>query len=264
MNSIAANMEWLFTEAGKDTGDRIRAASAHGLEAVEIWGWRDKDLDSIETALNETEVHLLSLIVDPKLDLTTTANHAKYLEGVRESLVVAERLNAPNLVAVAGDEIEGASRDEQHAAVVSALKAAAAIVDGSHVTILLEPLNSKVDHVGTFLTSTREGLEIIREVGSPHVKLLLDAYHALMMDEDLAEVIGDDIELVGHVQVADAPGRHEPGSGGLDWEHQIGVLRRLGYTGYFGMEYLPTVPTAESLAVIESIVERVDKAAVSA
>jgi hydroxypyruvate isomerase len=264
MSTIAANMEWLFTEAGEDTADRIRAAADHGLTAVEMWGWRDKDLDAIEAALTETGVQLLSLIVDPKLDLTDRRNHAHYLEGVSESLAVAQRLGAPYLVAVAGDEIEGVARDVQRAAVVAALTDAAAILDGTDVTLLLENLNTKVDHVGTFLYSTREGLDIVREVDSTHLKLLLDAYHALMMDENLVIAIGDDIAQIGHVQVADAPGRHEPGTGELDWGHQLGALRDLGYTGFWGMEYTPTIETVASLRHIEELAAQVDSTRLTA
>jgi hydroxypyruvate isomerase len=260
MNAIATNMEWLFTEAGDDTGDRIRAAAEHGLTAVEIWGWRDKDLESVRAALDETGVQLLSLIVDPKLDLTDPANHETYLDGVRDSLTVAQRLGAPNLVAVAGDELPGVDRDLQRAAVVKALSQAAAILEGSDVTLLLEPLNTRVDHVGTFLSSTREGLEIIKEVDSPHLRLLLDAYHALIMDENLVVAVGEDIGLVAHIQVADAPGRHEPGTGTIDWAHQFRTLRDLGYTGYWGMEYTPTVGTVESLARVEQLATAADQA----
>ena len=258
MTPIAANMEWLFTEAGDSTADRIRAAAAHGIDAVEIWGWRDKDIDAIRAALDETGVTLLSLIVDPQLQLTDPSTHEEYLAGVRDSLEVALALGAPNLVVVAGQEVTGVPRPDQHAAVVSVLARAAAIVERSGVTLLLEPLNSRVDHVGTSLWSTREGLDIVREVGSPHLRLLLDAYHALVMDEDLAAVIGDDIELVGHVQVADAPGRHEPGTGTIDWEAQFRALRGLGYTGRWGMEYVPTGETGMSLRHVAELAARVD------
>jgi hydroxypyruvate isomerase len=258
MNTIAANLEWLFTEGGDDTPSRIRAAAAHGIDAVEIWGWRDKDTDAIRAALDETGVTLLSLIVDPQLQLTDPSTHDEYLTAVRESLAVAKKLGAPFLVAVAGDEIPGVDRAAQHRAVVEALSRAAAILDGTEVTLLVENLNTRVDHVGTFLSSSREGLDIVREVASPHVKLLLDAYHALMMDEDLVAAIGDDIELIGHVQVADAPGRHEPGTGEIDWERQLLALRELGYAGRWGMEYVPTTDTVVSLFEVEQISNRVD------
>ncbi|MGK3958796.1 hydroxypyruvate isomerase family protein [Arthrobacter sp. R4] len=253
MSSIAANLEWLFSEAGDSTSDRIRAAAAHGIDAVEIWGWRDKDLDDIRAALDETGVTLLSLIVDPQLQITDPATHNEYLVGVRKSLKVALRLGAPNLVVVAGQEVPAVGRADQRAAVVSVLSRAARLLAGSGVTLLLENLNSRVDHIGTYLDSTREGLDIVREVGSPHLRLLLDAYHALVMGENLAREIGEDIGLVGHVQVADVPDRHEPGTGSIDWEAQLRMLRNLGYTGYWGMEYLPQTETIQSLAEVERI-----------
>jgi len=253
MGALSVNMELMFVEAGERTADRIRAAAALGIDGVEIWGWREKDVDDIAIALDETGVELVSLIVDPQLDLTDSATHPDYLRGVEQSLAVAQRLGSPNLVVVAGQELDDRSRSEQRAAVVEVLTAAAELLEGTDVTLLLEPLNTRVDHVGTFLSSTREGFDIVREVGSPHLKLLLDAYHALMMDEDLTEVVADDIELVGHVQVADIPGRHEPGSGRIDWQHELKTLRDLGYTGRFGMEYTPTTETRASLVHIERI-----------
>ncbi|WP_218775150.1 hydroxypyruvate isomerase family protein [Leifsonia sp. NCR5] len=258
MTTIAANLEWLFTETADWTADRIRAAAAHGLDAVEIWGWRDKDVEAIRAALDETGVTLLSLIVDPQLQLTDPSTHEPYLDGVRDSLEVAIALGAPNLVVVAGQELDGVPRQDQHDAVVSVLSRAAAIVGDSGVTLLLEPLNSRVDHVGTYLWSTREGLDIVREVGSPQLRLLLDAYHALVMGEDLAAVVGDDIALVGHVQVADAPGRHEPGTGTIDWQAQFRLLRDLGYSGRWGMEYAPSRETAASLRHVEDLAALVD------
>ncbi|MFF1571112.1 hydroxypyruvate isomerase family protein [Leifsonia sp. NPDC058292] len=254
MSAMSVNLEWLFSEAGDGTAERIRAAAHHGIDAVEMWGWREKDVDAIETALRETGVELVSLTVDPQLALTDPATHPDYLSAVTESLAVARRLGSPNLVVVAGQERADLPRPEQRAALVSVLSAAAALLDGSGVRLLLEPLNTRVDHVGTFLSSTREGFDIVREVGSPNLLLLLDAYHALMMDEDLTDVIGDDSALIGHVQVADIPGRHQPGTGTVDWAHQFRTLRDLGYPGRFGLEYTPTVETRESLAPVERIV----------
>ena len=262
MTAIAANLEWMFTEAGPDTASRIRAAAAAGIKDVEIWTWRDKDIPAIRTALAETGVRLLSLIVEPQLQITDPSTHADYLVAVAESLEVARQLDAPYLVAVAGDDREGISRAEQHDAVVAALGDAANVIEDerSAVVLLLENLNSRVDHVGTYLDSTEEGLDIVAEVGSAHLRLLLDAYHALVMDEDLEQELDGRIDLVGHVQVADAPGRHEPGTGSLDWQKQISALRELGYTGVFGMEYQPTTETVASLAEITGIVDAVDGA----
>lgn len=252
--TLAANLEWLFTEAGPDVGERVRAAHAHGFKEVEIWSWRDKDLDSLERALDETGIKLLSLIVDPKRALTKRSNHEAYLRDVRDSHDVAQRLDAAFLVTVAGNELKTEPRGEQYSAVVDVLTRAAEILDGSRVTLILEPLNTQVDHIGEFLSSTTEGLRIIREVGSPRVRLLLDAYHAFMMGEKLGPILEGSADLVAHVQIADVPGRHEPGTGHIDWASELNVLRGLGYSGSVGLEYLPTVGTVESLRAIESAV----------
>jgi hydroxypyruvate isomerase len=257
MSAIALNMEWMFTER-EDTADRIRAAREHGYDQVEIWGWRAKDIGAVAAALDETGVHILSMIVDPQLQLTDPATHEDHLRAVAESLEVAERLGVPNLVVVAGNDRPGVPRDTQRDALVDVLTRGAALLDGTSVTLLLENLNGRVDHVGTFLTSVREGLDIIRTVGSPHLRLLLDAYHALVMEEDIVAEVGGDVGLVGHVQVADVPGRHEPGTGTVDWRRQLAGLRDLGYRGSFGMEYLPTVDSGASLRAITAIVDDID------
>lgn len=256
MTQLTANMEWLYTEAGDDRADRIRAAASDGFTAVEIWGWRTKDLDRIADALSETGVELRSLIVDPQLNLTDPTQLQPYLAAVGESLTVANRLQSSYLVAVAGAELDGTSRAAQHEAVVQALREAARILQGSNVTIILEPLNSAVDHPGTYLTSTREGLDIVQEVDSPNVKLLLDLYHSLMMGEDPREMIHNRVDLIGHVQIADIPGRHEPGTGTVRWSTHIDTLRELGYDGDIGLEYKPTLPTKQSTALVrETITE---------
>jgi hydroxypyruvate isomerase len=258
MGLISVNLEWLFTEAGPRTADRIRAAAAAGFTAVEIWGWRDKDLAAIEAALRETGVRLLTLIVDPACDLADRSSHERYLEGVRDSLAVAERLGSPFLVALAGQEIGGVPPAVQRAAVVDALKAASGVLEraGTEVTLLLEPLNTRVDHPGALVHSTRNGLDIVDAVGSPRLRLLLDVYHALMMGEDLAAEVGSDGALIGHVQVADLPGRNEPGTGEVDWDAVLRTVRGLGYSGPFGMEYVPTTGSAVSLDHIRDVVDR--------
>lgn len=253
MYRLAANLEWMFTEAGDDPATRVRAAAAHGFDAVEIWKWRNKDIAALRAALDDTGISLLSLIVDPKMDLTDRANHREYLAGVEESLPIAQQLGSPYLVVVAGDEQPGVPRADQHTAVLEALTAAADVVAGSGVTLLLENLNSKVDHVGTYLDGTAEALQLIREVDQPELRMLFDAYHALVMDENIETELAGSIHLVGHVQIADVPGRHEPGTGTIDWRAQFETLQRLGYTGAIGLEYEPATPTDESLRAIEAI-----------
>lgn len=253
MYELSACLELLFTEAGADYGERIRAAADRQLRGVEIWGWRNKDLTSVRAALSETSSTLVSMVSDPQCQLTDPASHETFLSGLRDSLAVATDLGVPFLVVVAGDARPGIQRAVQHRAIVEALRQAAEIVADSDVTLILEPLNSRVDHVGTYLDSTSEGIQILREVDSPRVRLLYDAYHSLVMDEDPGDQLSGAMDLLAHIQIADAPGRGEPGTGRLDWRQHLATFHSLGYRGRIGLEYRPTIPTGDSLRQIEAI-----------
>jgi hydroxypyruvate isomerase len=151
----------------------------------------------------------------------------------------------------------GVERAEQHRAVVEALSEAADLLDGHEVMLLLENLNSRVNHVGTFLDSTRETIQIVREVGAPTIAILYDVYHSLVMGEHPIHELADAADLVRHVQIADVPGQGEPGSGQVDWSRVLTDLSGLGYAGAIGLEYVPTVETTRSVAEILNIAARV-------
>jgi hydroxypyruvate isomerase len=248
-------LELLFTEAGADIGDRVRAAHAAGYSAGEIWSWREKDLDALERALQDTGMALQTMCTDPMTRIVDPSTHQEFLAGLQESIGLAERLHSPYLVVTAGDELPGVPRAEQRAAVVAVLQRAAALLAGHPVTLLLENLNSRVDHVGTFCDSTADVVSILREVNSPQVRLLYDAYHSLVMDEDPVDVLAGNMDLLGHIQIADAPGRHQPGSGQHDWAGLLGLFSRLGYRGRIGLEYRPTGDTINSLTDIRKIAD---------
>jgi hydroxypyruvate isomerase len=225
---------------------RIRAAKAQRFDAVEFWQWSNKDLDAVAAALAETGLPLAGILCEPIANLTNAATHGFFLAGVEASLGAAKRLGAPLMIAQAGNVVAGASRPAQHAALVDGLKRAADIVAGSGVIVALEPLNDRVDHPGYFLTSTTEGLDVIDEVGRPEIRLLYDIYHAAVMGEAI-ELLDGRLDRVAHVHLADAPGRHEPGSGQMDWQARLDWLAAHGYAGLVGLEYRPSAGTVDSL-----------------
>lgn len=241
-------VEWIFAAEHPALPDRIRAAREAGFEAAEFHLWRDKDLDATAAALDETGVRLTGFVVEPRRSLVDPAQHGEFLEAVRDSLAAARRLGSPPLVVASGFTRDGVSRAEQHACAVDALRQAAALAQEAGVVLVLEPLNTRVEHPGMFLDSTAEGFDMVEEVGSPNLRLLFDAYHSAVMDEDMEAVLAGRVHLVHHVQFADAPGRHEPGTGAIDWGEAVATLRRLGYDGGVGLEYKPTLPAADSLA----------------
>lgn len=250
---LSANIEWLFTEAGTEWADRLSACRASGIREVEIWNWRDKDIPRLHEALRATEVRLRTMCVEPMGQLTDPATHPAFWGAVYDSRGVAEFLGCPYMVVTAGDSLSENSETDQVAAVVEALAGAADILSGGTVTLLLENLNSRVDHAGTFVDTTEKAVRILTEVDSSYVGLLYDAYHAFVMEENPATDLDGCIDLVRHVQIADAPGRAEPGTGNVAWRYFLDDLGSLGYHGLIGLEYQPSTATADSLSLIQQL-----------
>jgi hydroxypyruvate isomerase len=244
---LSACVELLFAEGSPPIHDRIRAAAAAGCEGVEFWGWRDRQLDSIAEAVAETGVTVPMTCVQPMGHLVDASRHAEFVSAVAESVVAASEIGCRNLVVTSGGTLQGVSAREQDDAIVSALQAAAPIVRDHGIKILLEPLNTRVDHPGTYLFSTKRGLDLVELVNQPEVGLLYDVYHSVMMGERPAEVLDGRGSLVGHVHVADLDGRHEPGTGTIDWRQTLADLRDAAYRGPIGLEYWPTVDSSESV-----------------
>jgi hydroxypyruvate isomerase len=245
----SACIEWLFAAEAPAVPDRIRLARAAGLEAVEFWRHSNKDLAAIRGALDETGLQLAGILCEPIANLTDPATHESFLSGVRTSLAAAQVLGAPVMIAQSGNLLADTPRAQQHAAIVSVLRAAADVLAGTGVVLALEPLNDRIDHQGYYLTSTTEGLDIIDDVGRPEIRLLYDIYHAAVMGEAI-ELLAGRVDRIVHAHLADTAGRHEPGTGTLDYRARIGWLRDNGYSGLVGLEYKPTVATAESLRAL--------------
>jgi hydroxypyruvate isomerase len=235
----SACIEWLFAEE-PSFARRVSLAAAAGFQWVEFWDWRDKPLAELGDALSASGSRVTSFVSEPQGRLVDPATHEEFLAGVVESARVAESLGCRGLIVLAGDAFPDISRTAQRDAIVSALRRAAPLAAAHGITLLLEPLNTRVDHQGYFLDATSEGLEIVDEVGAGNVKLLYDLYHSAVMDEDPEQVIDGRVDLVGHVHLADAPGRHEPGTGTMPWQRSLLWLERAGYAGRVGLEYMPT------------------------
>jgi hydroxypyruvate isomerase len=247
---LSACIEWLFGEEGDGLESRIRAAADAGVPAVEFWGWRHRDIGRIARVLGETGVELTAFAVDPALPLGEPARHDAVVAAIAESAAAAAELGCRNLIVVSGDRDERMGADDQRTAIVALLARAAPVAAERGVALLLEPLNTRVDHAGTFLDSTSEGFGIVDEVGVANVKLLFDLYHSVVMGERMEDVLAARLGAVGHVHIADAPGRHEPGTGAIDWTRAFAWLDAQGYDGRIGLEYEPLGSTGDSLAAI--------------
>ena len=232
-----------------DYAERIRAVAPTGIDAVEFWGWVGKDLDAIVAALKDTGLPLAAFCAPGGL-LVEAGKRDDFVAGVRETIPLTEKLDCQTLIVTTGNELEGVSREEQHSAIVEALKAAAPIVEDSGVTLTLEPLNVLVDHAGYYLVTSDEGFQILDEVDSPNVKLLYDIYHQQISEGNLIPTIRDNWQRIGHFHAADHPGRNEPGTGEINYANVFAAVQEAKYAGYVGMEYRPTKDHLETLREI--------------
>lgn len=235
LKECSACIEMLFSQH-RSPADRIRAAAEAGYGAVEFWAWSDKDIKGLSSALAETGLAVSGLVAEPMISLNDPANHAAFLAALPASIATAQSLGAPFLYIQGGSILPGISRAAQTAALTLVLAQAADVLHGSGVTLLLEPVS---DAENGFLTHAAQGLPIVAAVNRPEVRLLYDLFHAAVAGEALRATAQGRVPLIGHVHVADHPGRGAPGTGNLNLEADMDWLRAQGYRGRFGMEYTP-------------------------
>ncbi len=237
---------------GWDTLKAIDAVAAAGMPALEFWGWRDKDIDAVAERARRHHLQIAAMSLDPAIRILDGDADAEFLRSITESLAVARRIGCRRLVVHVQPVPSGAgparrtdpSRDQvmvtQRRNITTALKKAAPLAEEAGVVLMLEPLNILVDHAGYFLSCSGDGADVLREVGSPAVKLLFDIYHMQIAEGNLIGNIRANVDLLAHLHVADVPGRHEPGTGEINYLNVLAAARTAGYQGCVGMELIPT------------------------
>lgn len=229
-----------------DFAEAIRRVRALGFDAAETYNWKELDAESVRRACAENGVELLSMCTT-EFRMTDEAFRSAWLDGLRESCAAARALGVKRLITQVGPDT-GAPREKQHENIVETLRQAAAILEDSGVTVMLEPLNTLVDHKGYYLWSAVEGFEIIREVNHPLVKMVFDIYHQQIMEGNIIPNITGNLDCIVHLHAAGHPGRNELQSGENDYNVIFAAVDRAGYTGACGLEYTPLMPPEESLA----------------
>ena len=246
---LSVNIEYMFHEAGERLEDRVAAAAAAGYRKVEMFNPAGRDIAAIRAALDAHGCTMISTCTDPRTQLVMEANH----DAFRESFAAAARdtaaLGCRNIVVPSGTGVPFMKRPVQLAIVAKAIASVLPVAEAHGLTILLEPVNIRFDHPGSLFNLVEDATTVIAQVGSPRVKLLFDIYHTIVEREDPFAILPQVIGEVGHIQLADAPGRGEPGSGKIDWPAILGLLRQVGYAGPIGVECSPTQPdTGAALA----------------
>ncbi len=251
---ISVNLEYMFHEAGDRLEDRMAAAAAAGFTKVEMFTTANRDVPSLRAALDETGCTLVSAVTDPRILIVLPDNHEQFRTMFAAAAADAEALGCKHLVVPSGAAVPFMKRPVQLDIVASAIESVLPVAEAHGITMLLEPVNTRVDHPGVLFGMTEDAVHVIEKIGSPRVKLLYDIYHSITEREDPFTVLPQVAHHVGHIQVADAPGRGEPGSGTADWQALLGLLTKVGYTGLVGAEFTPTGPdTPAALAYLRNL-----------
>src|SRR5262245_15416112 len=251
MVRYAANLTMLFNEV--PFAERFGRAAAAGFRAVEFLFAHNVDQAGVEHELRQ---HGLELVLfDPEGGdfpagdrgyLCDPARRDHLAKTIDDAIATARRLGCRRLNVLAGNRAEGATDADMRRTVVENLRRAAPVARAAGITLLIEALNTW-ESPRYFLDRSRLGLEIVREVGEPNVRFQYDCYHMQRMEGQLIETLTKNLEWIGHVQIADVPGRHEPGTGEVSYANVLGALETAGYGGYVGLEYRPSGKADDSL-----------------
>ncbi|UFS97626.1 hydroxypyruvate isomerase family protein [Nocardia huaxiensis] len=228
--------------------ERAGAAKAAGFDGVEFW-WPfgdnpvpgDKEIDAFVRSIEDAGVELvglnfIDLIPAGRGLVSIPGEENRFRDNIDVAVGIAERTGCRALNALYGNRIDGVEPEKQDALALENLGLAARAAQRIGATVLLEALNS-IESPQYPIDSSEHAIRIIEQVGEPNVRFLCDLYHLARMGENLTSVIDTWAGYLGHVQIADSPGRGRPGSGDLDFEELFAALDAAGYEGWIGLEY---------------------------
>jgi len=248
---LAANLTMLFGEL--PFLDRFEAAAKAGFKAVEYLFPYPFEASVLRHRLDDHQflqvLHNLPAgdWAKGERGIACLANRdEEFRAGVDQAIEYATTLRCTRLNCLAGILPSDADPAEARATFIQNLKYAAARLEAAQIRLLIEPINTR-DIPGFFLSGTSQALEIMDAVGSDNLCLQYDIYHMQIMEGDVAATIERQLARIGHMQLADVPGRHEPGTGNIPYEPLLKFIDRLGYTGWIGCEYVPKSGTVEGL-----------------
>lgn len=250
---FAPNLELLFTEH-ESMVDRIKGAHALGYEYVEFWMTSTHPVDEMAATLKELGMKASSVLAEPRTNFTLPGTDLEpFRAGLKQSMENALKLGATRVVVGSGIGFPGKKRQPQLDLLVEVYTEAVKQAESMGITLVLEPVNTRVDHPGALLDRTSEAIYIAKGVNSPNFKILYDVYHSTVEGEDPISIIGSESQWIDYIQLADAPGRGEPGSGSINWQPVLKAISASSYQGPIGLEYYPTKETASSLEYIRSL-----------
>ncbi|HEU5300365.1 MAG TPA: hydroxypyruvate isomerase [bacterium] len=257
MPVFAANLTMLFTEV--PFLERFERAARAGFAAVEYMFPYQEDVDGIARALRELKLTQAlfnlpagdwaggdrGIAVDP-------SRRDEFRQGIGPAVELARKFGCPRLNCLVGKRREDIPPEEQWACLTDNVRFAAAELDRAGIMLLVEPVNT-YDIPGFFLHSSARAIQLLDDAAAANARLQYDLYHMQRMEGNLVDTMRRLRERIGHVQLADPPARHEPGTGEINFPFVLRALDALGYEGYVGLEYRPSGKTEASFGWIEAM-----------
>lgn len=234
--------------------ERFAQATKLGFGAVEFWWPGDELLPQVAEQLRVTELKVALMNFDAgnmaageRGFLNDPQQRERFRANVPVAIAFAQRVGIPQLNALVGNTLPNVDREQQLDMVRENLAWAADRAAEADIGVVVESLNT-FENQKYLLTNTRDTLELFAEVGRPNLKYQYDVYHMQRMEGNIIATLQEHIAHIGHIQLADSPGRHEPGTGELHYPHILAALDTLAYQGYIGLEYNPSSSSEASFA----------------
>ena len=258
MPRLAANLSFLFGEFAT-IEERVAAAAEAGFRGVEYMFPYGEEIAARKAQLRALGVEQVlfnlpagdfssgerGIAVDPsRVD--------EFKRGVADAVRIAGELGCARVNCLVGKVLPDLDRDTQQRTLVANLRFAADELRVAGVTLLVEPLN-RIETPGFFIGTSSEALALLALVGRPNLRLQFDCYHAQRVEGNIMATVQANLDAIGHIQIADSPARHEPGTGELAYDRILPFFDAIGYDGWVGLEYKPSTTTLKSFAWIESL-----------
>jgi hydroxypyruvate isomerase len=241
--------------------ERLATAADAGIQSVELVNehedWSDADAIKYKRMVNSYGMHMDTILasrdwVKRPVSLVNPAHREAFLADVRHAIAWAKKFDVPQIVLMSGNVQPGMTHEAQYGSLVESAKRATDLAEAADITLIIENLNSKVDHPGYFLTNAAEALKAVKEVDHPRFRFLFDLYHEYVQNGDPMAIMKEAEPYVAVYHVADAPGRHDPGTGEMQWRDLYTAIGESTYSGYIALEYLP-MPVDQVSSLTKSV-----------
>lgn len=258
MPKFAANLTLLFADT--PFLDRFARARASEFRFIEFQFPYEHDTSALSDALAKNELKSVLFNLPPgnwnagERGLAALPDRiAEFRRGVALAVEIAKTLGTPRLNCLAGNRDVNIPLVEQQKVLIENLRYASRVLGEHDIALVIEPLNP-YDNPDFIMPTPSAAFAVQQQVASPNLHVQYDLYHAQRTEGELANTLQKNLARIGHIQIADNPGRHQPGTGEINYRFLLNFLDRIGYSNFVGLEYLPTGTTEDSFAWISDYV----------